>query len=138
MKYTLTITIFSLLLFSSCVTDKSDNSGTIKNEVDEISVPFNDGWPAGLPKDTHEIVVFNNYPKAIDGVIRKSALENPETKNYDIDVIEVYRSRAWDGEKWYTTDNDYSALVTHNKTLKWIVGFELKNSNYVINGWYKK
>ena len=59
----------------------------------------------------------------------------------DIHILEVYRCRIWDGEKWYTSENDYSVLVTDENSIKktqWIIPIEYSNGKWTVWEWTEK
>lgn len=121
--------VIAVLAISSCSSDNADKKI-------EVLKPFDDGWPKGLPKDT-VVVLYENYPESMKTAILEQAKLNPEVKEAELEIIEVYRNRAWDGKEWYTTENDFSVWVENKNQpeQKWIVSLERKRNEYHVNGW---
>ena len=100
-----------------------------------------DGWPEDLPKDTLTTTPLKTYPNEINSAILESTSKKTGFKKMNIRLLEVYHCRAWDGEKWYTTKNDYSVLVCDKNSTNnshWIIYIENINEKYTVGEWIMK
>ena len=131
---------------SVTINDKQVDNVFFKNFTDTIQrnnkgqFP-DDGWPEGLPKDTLLEIPLKTYSNEISEAILKSASKKADSKKLNIHLKAVYRCRAWDGEKWYTTENDYSVLVCDKNSSNnshWIIPIEYKNGKYTAGEWVVK
>lgn len=119
------------------VKDSQKNKSTLNN----VNKSFKDGWPAGIPKDTIPDVPLKSYSGKIKAAILKSAAKRNNSESDEIHLLEVYRCRAWDGEKWFTTQNEYSVLVCDKKSgadSQWVIPVECRNGNYITGEWIEK
>ena len=144
-----------ILTFLNALTACNQKDVTVNDKQTEISLKKNtdtlpkkdlgqltsDGWPEGLPKDTLTEIPLKTYSNEINLAILESTSKKSDSKKMNIHLLEVYRCRAWDGEKWYTTENDYSVLVYDKNSTNnshWIVTVEYKNGKYTAGDWIAK
>jgi hypothetical protein len=129
----------------STLKEKQSKNLCLKNTIETKSKkittkPYN-GWPPGLPKDTVTNIPLKKYSSSIKSVILESVLKNHNQKKMKIILLEVYRNRAWDGEKWFTTKNEYSVLICDKNSVdnsKWIVPVAYVKGKYITEEWINR
>ena len=128
------------------INDKQTETLSLKMNTDtlarkDLGQLVGDGWPEDLPKDTLTITPLKTYPNEINSAILESTSKKIGFKKMNIRLLEVYHCTAWDGEKWYTTENDYSVLVCDKNSTNnshWIISVEYINGKYTVGEWIMK
>jgi hypothetical protein len=127
------------------INDKQADTASLKYLTDTLQETiigqYSDGWPEGLPKDTLSEIPLKTYSSEIRVAIKESALKQINSKGMNIIILEVYRCRAWDGKKWFTAENNYSALVCDKNSTnnsQWIIPLEYKDGKYTTSEWVNK